>query len=75
VQTPLTHAEFEHAAAEPHVPLALHVSTPLPEHCVAPGVHDPVHAPLTHAWFVQALAFCQVPVALHVCGCWPLHCV
>lgn len=38
-----------HADALPHVPLALHVCTALPEHCVEPGVHTPVHAPETHA--------------------------
>ncbi len=58
----------------PHWPLLPHVCTPLPEHCVAPGVHTPVHAPFTHAWLVQEPAFDHVPVALHVCGCWPEHC-
>jgi hypothetical protein len=31
---------------EPQVPLDWQVCTPLPEHCVAPGVHTPAHAPL-----------------------------
>ena len=44
-----------HGTALPHWPLALHVSTALePEHCVAPGVHTPVHAPATHAWLTHA---------------------
>jgi hypothetical protein len=29
----------------PHWPFEPHVSTLLPEHCVAPGVQTPVHAP------------------------------
>jgi hypothetical protein len=32
VHEPLTHAEFVHATGDPHVPVALHVSIPLPEH-------------------------------------------
>jgi hypothetical protein len=31
------------------------VCTPLPEHCVAPGVHTPVQAPLAHTYW-QAFA-------------------
>lgn len=42
-----------HADALPHVPLAVHVWTALPAHCVEPGVHTPVHAPATHADAVQ----------------------
>jgi hypothetical protein len=70
VQTPLhvpvTQAELTQAVAEPHWPFEPQICTPLPEHCVAPGVHTPVHAPLTHAWFEQVVPFCQVPVASHV---------
>ncbi len=51
----------------PHAPDALQVSTPLPEHWVAPGVPLPVHAPDTHAWLVHDTAVPQVPVGLHVC--------
>ncbi len=36
-----------------HSPLPLHVSTPLPEHCVEPGAQTPTHIPATHAWFAQ----------------------
>jgi hypothetical protein len=36
------------ATAVPNAPLALQVSTPLPEHVVWPGAHTPVQAPLTH---------------------------
>jgi hypothetical protein len=42
-------AWFVQAAAVFQVPAALHVCTPLPEHCVAPGAHTPVHDPITHA--------------------------
>jgi hypothetical protein len=45
----------------------LQVWTPLPEHCVAPGVQEPVQALLTHAWLVQATGEPQLPVPSHVC--------
>ena len=32
-----------HAEALPHCPVELHVSTPVPEHRVAPGVQTPPH--------------------------------
>jgi hypothetical protein len=59
----------------PHAP-PLHVSTPLPEHCVAPAVHEAVHCPFVHTGVPPEHAeplFCQVPVESHVCGCCPLH--
>ena len=42
--------------AELRVPLAVQVSTPLPdgEHCVALGAQTPWHEPLTHVWPVHA---------------------
>jgi hypothetical protein len=46
---PLTHAELVHAAAAPQVPSDWHVSTPFEEHCVAPGVHDPMQTPFRQA--------------------------
>jgi hypothetical protein len=49
VQAPLTHAWFVHAAGIPQLPDELHVCTPLPEHCVEFGEHDPVQTPDTHA--------------------------
>ena len=58
-----------------HVPRIEQVSTPLPEHCVAPGVQEPAHDPLLHTNGHALPVFCQVPVEPHVCGCWPLHCV
>jgi hypothetical protein len=45
-----------HAVAVPNVPPDPHVCTPLPEHCLTPGVHDPEHAPLTHAELLHATA-------------------
>jgi hypothetical protein len=53
--------------------LVSHVLTPLPEHCVLPGVQTPVHAPDTHAWFVQDAALTHVPAELHVCSPPPEH--
>jgi hypothetical protein len=47
------------------VPLALQVSTPLPEHVVWLGAHTPVQAPLMHVWFVQAVAVPHAPAAVH----------
>jgi hypothetical protein len=49
------------AVAVLHVPLAVQVSTPLPEQVVCPGPHTPVQAPLTHVWLVHAAAVPQVP--------------
>jgi hypothetical protein len=70
---PQTGVEALHATAVPHAPLALHVCTPLPEHCVCPGPHTPWHEPLTHVRFVaHTESFTHPPLALHVCGCEPL---
>jgi hypothetical protein len=49
------------------------VRKPLPEHCVAPGVHTPVQAPETHAALVQAWAVPQLPVVSQVCTASPEH--
>jgi hypothetical protein len=43
----MTHVWLVHATGEPQIPVALHVSTPLPEHCSAPGLQDPAHCPPT----------------------------
>jgi hypothetical protein len=45
-----------------------HVSTPLPEHVVWVGAHEPVHVPFTQVWFEQAVPTVHVPEALHVSG-------
>ncbi len=42
---PETHVWLTQEVGLPHCPAPLQISTPLPEHCVAPGVHDPVQAP------------------------------
>ena len=75
MQTPVTQVELVHATAVPQAPAEVHVWTPLPEHCTAPGVQTPVHAPLTHAWLLHATAVPQVPLALHVWTPLPEHCV
>jgi hypothetical protein len=56
LQTPLTHVWLLHAVALLQAPLAVQVSTPLPEHVVWPGAHTPVHTPLMHVWLLQAAA-------------------
>jgi hypothetical protein len=45
MQAPPTHVLSTHATALPHDPPAAHVSTPFPEHCVAPGAHTPASPP------------------------------
>jgi hypothetical protein len=55
------------------VPLAPHVCTPLPEHWVAPGVHEPEHAPLTQAELEQAAAVPHCPEASQVSTPLPEH--
>jgi hypothetical protein len=74
-QAPATHVELVHVTEEPHVPLLVHVCTPLPdiEHCVWPGAHVPWQAPLTHAWLLQATAAGQLPFMSHVCTALPMH--
>jgi hypothetical protein len=49
VHDPSTHAWAVHGVALPHAPLALHVATPLPEHCVESGLQTPTQPPWTHA--------------------------
>jgi hypothetical protein len=63
------------AAGLPNWPLALQVSTPLPEHCVAPGVHEPVHVPMLQTAGQTVPVACQFPFMSQVCGCCPLHCI
>jgi hypothetical protein len=57
-----------HATAVPQLPLAVHVSTPLPEQMVCPGAHTPVHVPPTHVWLTQAVPAVQLPLVLQVWG-------
>jgi hypothetical protein len=49
------------------------VRTPLPEHCVVPGVQTPVQAPATHAAFEHGIALLHVPVRSQVCTPLPEH--
>jgi hypothetical protein len=67
------HAWPVHATAAPHVPVALQVCTPLPEHRVVLGAHTPAHPPATQAWFAHATAVPHVPVAVQVCTPLPEH--
>ncbi len=43
VQAPEMHAWLVQTAGVAHVPLESQVCTALPEHCTAPGLHDPEH--------------------------------
>ena len=69
------HVELTQLTGLPNVPPELQVSTPLPEHCVAPGLHDPLHAPETHAESLHATGEPQVPFEVQVWTPLPSHCV
>ena len=62
-----------HAEGAPHCPTALHVWTPLPEHCFCPGAHTPAHAPFTHVWLVHAEGAPHCPLPSQVCTPLPEH--
>jgi hypothetical protein len=76
VQAPFVHVGVlpPHILAAPHVPVASHVSTPLPEHCVFPGVQA-TQAPLRHCGVdpEQVWTGCHLPVASQRIVCWPEH--
>ena len=72
MHAPFTQAWFVHATGVPHDP-PLHVCTLLPEHCVVPAVHVPVHTPLTHVCPLQLTAVPHGPAELHVCTPLPEH--
>ena len=55
------------------MPVAVHVSTPLPEHCVDPGAQTPVHTPATHDWLTHATGALHVPFDPHVSTPLPEH--
>jgi hypothetical protein len=59
---PPLHVWFTQATGAPQVPLALHVSTPLPTQATAPGVHC-THVLLKQTGVEpeQVLAVCQLP--------------
>jgi hypothetical protein len=77
---PPTHVWFAHAMGAPQWPVPSHVSTPLPEHSVAPAMgHAPehcpaVHAPLLHGDGALHAVHPSVPSA-HVWTPVPSHCV
>ncbi len=75
MQLPERHVWLVHAAGAPQLPLLSHVWTPLPWHCVEPGVHTPVQAPLEQAWLVHGCGVPQWPDESHVCTPLPEHCV
>jgi hypothetical protein len=60
-----------HAAALPHWPLAAHVATPLPEHCVSPIMHTPVHTPDTHVEFMHGTGGPSIPAEVQLCTLLP----
>jgi hypothetical protein len=77
LQAPLTHVWLVHASVGPHVPLGVHVCTPLlTVHCAAPGAHA-THAPFQQTGVAPAhvVWLCHWPEALHSCTRLPTHCV
>jgi hypothetical protein len=48
VHTPAVH-DWVHCTGLPQLPIAVHVSTEVPTHCVASGTHTPVQTPSEHA--------------------------
>jgi hypothetical protein len=75
VQAPPTHAWLAQAAAVPHEPVAVHVSTPLVlgSHCVAPGTQTPPQLVPTQA-SAHVVGAPHWPLVVHV-SCWvsPVH--
>ncbi len=64
MQTPLRQVLLVHADGGPHAPAALHVSTPLPTHWVAPGEHaTQVLFRQVAVGLVHVSAVVQLPVA------------
>jgi hypothetical protein len=66
VQEPATQAWFTQVTGALHCPTALHVWTPLLEHCFAPGVQIPVQVPLTQADPAHVTAVPHCPFEPHV---------
>jgi hypothetical protein len=50
LQAPLLHMPVEQVADAPHCPVLSQVCTALPEHCVLPGAHVPLHAFPVHTY-------------------------
>jgi hypothetical protein len=59
VQTPATQVWLVHSTGAPHVPEAVHVWTPSPEHWTAPAVQVPEHAVPAQEPLAQATAVLQ----------------
>src|SRR5262249_8325248 len=73
-QAPCTHVWLTQATGLPHAPFASHVSTPLTEHGVEPGLQDPPQIPAPeHTKGHAAPLSCHTPEASHFCGWRPLH--
>jgi hypothetical protein len=53
--------------AVPQVLVSSHVCTPVPEHSVEPGVHEPMQAPALHDCELQGEGAAHVPSAPHIC--------
>jgi hypothetical protein len=51
----------------PQDPVSSHVCTLVPEHCVVPGVQEPVQEPLPHDCDGQDEGAAQVPFGPQVC--------
>ncbi len=77
VHDPPVHVWLVQGVALPHAPLALHVWTPVPEHCVVPGAHTPVQPPPTQAIIPQSTGSAQRPDDVQVWTPLPVaaHCV
>lgn len=63
---PPVHCPLAQATAGLHAPVASQVSTPLAEHWVDAGAHDPEHDPATQVWGAQGAGLPKWPVASHV---------
>ena len=75
VQTPSTHTELTHEAADCQWPVESQIrGVPLMgEQSLAPGTQLPAQAPLTQAELTQAEPICHCPVESQVEGTWPSH--
>jgi hypothetical protein len=60
------HVRFTAQGTVPKCPVPSQVWSELPEHCVAPGVHMPLHPPLTHAEFMHVMLGTKAPVESQV---------
>ncbi len=78
VHVPLTQVVWPQSMAVPQLPVPSQISTPLPEHVLAPGLHVPVHCPEPTApeqTEGHAVAEPYVPFAVHCATPLPTHSV